>query len=133
MKAIAVFLMIYGILFSCNKNNKDKEDDDIIGTWRLIEVLADPGDGSGTFYNVESNKILEFHDDGTVTSNGTLCDMSIEADEATSGTYSLSDSTFSSTDCINPALKYKFDLIDSYLVIIYPCIEPCQAKFRKVK
>ncbi|MBI9037124.1 MAG: hypothetical protein JEY97_03250 [Bacteroidales bacterium] len=130
MKKIIFLLGFAIIVFSCDKNNDKQVDSDLIGKWGLIEVLADPGDGSGTFHSVQSNKIIEFHDDGTITSNGEICDMSIETNNSTSGAYSLIDSTISSNDCSNQ-MNISFEQNGSTLIINYPCIEPCRAKYEK--
>lgn len=36
--------------------------------------MADPGDGSGTFQPVESDKTIEFKNNGSVITNNSLCD-----------------------------------------------------------
>lgn len=131
MKKIVLTLATLGILFSCNKNDQTIPDTELIGNWKLIEVLADPGDGSGTFTAVESDKIISFENNGVITSNGSLCYMSINADNPTSGTYSISDSTFSSSDCLDPDYDYTFEQDRNILIINYPCIEPCRVKYQK--
>ena len=130
MKKVLIVLGLVITLSSCDKNDDEKTDSSLIGEWGLTEVLGDPGDGSGTFQAVESNKVIVFHDDGTVTSNGVICDMSIEANESSSGTYSLVDSTISSDNCTNQ-MKIAFRQYDSELILSYPCIEPCLAKYEK--
>ena len=91
MKIIAFIFITLGILNSCNNDDDSNRSTELIGNWKLIEVLVDPGDGSGTFSTVESSKIITFQNDGIITSNGTICDMSLEANNPTSGTYSTSD------------------------------------------
>lgn len=133
MKKYFFLLMTVGFFFACEKedvNPIDNCDSELIGEWSLIEVYADPG-GGGTFEPVESNKKVTFHSDGTISSNGDLCSMSIAANSATTGTYSLIDSTFSSSSCLNPDYKYKFEQSEDILIINYPCIEPCQMKYKK--
>ncbi len=132
MKQLIILLGLIGLLSSCNSDDDSSPNTDLVGEWKLIEVLADPGDGSGTFSAVESNKIIRFHQDGTVSSNGTICSMSIEANNPTSGTYSLINSTINSLDCNNPDYNYQFEHDGNILIVIYPCIEPCQAKYRKI-
>ena len=53
-------LMIILIVTSCSKNNDNTSSNLLIGTWKLTELLADPGDGSGTFHMINSNKKLIF-------------------------------------------------------------------------
>ena len=131
MKKILFTLLTIGILYSCNKDDDSNSGTELIGNWKLIEVLGDPGDGSGTFNSVESNKIITFENNGTITSNGNLCDMSITSENQTSGTYSNSEMSFNSADCNNPDYDYTFEQNGNILIINYPCIEPCQAKYIK--
>lgn len=131
MKKILLLSGLIFLLISCSKDNSDSETD-VIGEWKLIEVNADPGDGSGTFQSVESDKVVVFLKSGTVTSNGTICQMSIESNNPTSGTYSLTDSTISSPDCVQTEFEIYFELINSKLILRYPCIEGCQEKFTKI-
>jgi len=132
MKKILLLSGLLFILISCSKDNTDSETD-LIGEWKLIEVNADPGDGSGTFQSVESDKVVVFLKNGTVTSNGTICHISTDSNNPTSGTYSLTDSTISSPDCVQTEFEISFELINSKLILRYPCIEGCQEKFIKIK
>ena len=130
MNKVLIVLFSIGVLISCSKSD-DNKNSDLIGKWKLIEVLADPGDGSGTFHSVSSEKIIEFQSNGTITSNGSICDMSIESVSSSSGTYSLSDSTINSSNCSNTPLKIRFRKEGSALTISYPCDEACIAKYLK--
>lgn len=132
MKKSLILLGLLLTIISCDKNDDNENTDSLlIGEWQLIEVLADPGDGSGTFRSVESDKFIKFHDDGKIISNGAICNTSIESDLVSSGTYSLADSTISSPDCSESAIKISFELQGTNLILNYPCIEPCRAKFEK--
>jgi hypothetical protein len=131
MKQVFFLLIFAGFIFSCDRKDEKTIDSDIVGKWGLIEVLADPGDGSGTFHSVSSNKIIEFRANGTVSSNGSICDMSIEANESSNGTYSLADSTINSSNCSYSPMKITFEIQGSNLIINYPCIEACRAKYVK--
>jgi hypothetical protein len=131
MKKILFTLFVAGILFSCNNDDDSNTNVEITGNWKLIEVLADPGGGSGTFSSVESEKIITFKNGGIITSNGNLCDMSISSASQTSGTYSNSELNFNSPECNNPDYNYTFEQNGNILIINYPCIEPCQAKYQK--
>lgn len=70
MKKLIFTLIIAGILFSCNNDDDSNLNTDLIGNWQLIEVLSDPGDGSGTFSSVESDKTITFKSGGIIASNG---------------------------------------------------------------
>jgi hypothetical protein len=126
MKVSFAILVIISFLTSCKKNDRDS----LTGTWVLKEVLMDPGNGSGVFTAVGSDKNLVFNTNGNVNSNGVICDMSIESNTSTAGTYSEIDSTIISTTCPNLILKY--EVSGDTLILIYPCIEPCKAKYIKV-
>ena len=126
MKISFAILVILSLFTSCKK----KERDSLTGTWELKEVLLDPGNGSGVFTAVSSDKNLVFHTNGNVNSNGIICDMSIESNTSTSGTYSENDSTIISATCQNLIIKY--ELSGDTLILIYPCFEACKAKYIKV-
>ena len=126
MKVSFAILVIISFLTSCKKNDRDS----LTGTWLLKEVLMDPGNGSGVFTAVSSDKNLVFNTNGNVNSNGVICDMSIESNTSTAGSYSEIDSTIISTTCPNLILKY--EVSGDTLILIYPCFEPCKAKYIKV-
>lgn len=129
MKKLIIPFIIILAIFSCKKEDGNKNDKSLIGTFKLTEILADPGDGSGTFQPVNSNKTITFHENGTVNSNGELCDMSIDSNTPSSGTYTLTDSTITASNCSSFDLKFSFNGYE--LIINYPCIEPCRAKYKK--
>ena len=131
MKTISLVLFLTLTFFSCSKKNENKIDPELVGEWKLTEMLVDPGDGSGTYHSVNSDKTIEFHSDGAFTSNGEICEMSIESNTPSIGTYSLTDSTINSSNCANSAIKIRFKKIGSTLILYYPCIEPCGAKYVK--
>lgn len=130
MKIILLFSSILLFLTTCI--NDADSDTDLVGDWRLTEVLADPGNGSGTFRSVDSNKIITFNNDGTISSNGNLCNISTISNNPTSGTYSLEESTLNSTICNDPDFNFPFEKEGKTLTITYFCIEACAAKFRKI-
>ena len=71
MNKIFIVLIFAFTLVSCTSANEEVSlDQNEIGTWRLIEVLADPGDGSGTFQPVVSSKTVRFETNGTLSCSG---------------------------------------------------------------
>lgn len=128
MKEFAILLIAVIAIVSCSKKDKEATNTQTGNTYKLIEILADPGDGSGTFQPVSSNKTIEFKANGTVVSNGELCEMSTSSNSASAGTYTFTDSTITSTNCN----KLPFKISGKHLIIFYPCIEPCQGKFEKI-
>ena len=65
MKKIGYMLLTTGIVRSCPKTNGK-----LVGRWKPVEILADPGEGSSEFHQVSSKKVLDFYAGGTMKSNG---------------------------------------------------------------
>lgn len=131
MKNLIVIWFCIVSLTACQENNHTLPNTELIGNWRLVEVLSDPGDGSGVFVTVDSEKTMTFQSDGTLTSNGSLCDLYFTDLIPSSGAYSLIDSTYTTNDCGFADVKYAFEQYGNTLVLSYPCIEACQSKFVK--
>lgn len=128
MKRAALFLFTLSLLAACSKDDDKQKVPTSETTYQLIEILADPGDGSGTFQPVASSKSIVLKNNGTISSNGQICDMSTSSSSPTSGTYSLQDSTINTPDCSD----LPFEISGNLLIISYPCIEPCRAKFKEI-
>lgn len=136
MKNLLFTLLLSVILFSCSSDNTDQDTNvELTGTWLLTEINNDPGDGSGTFSKVKSDKILVFGENNIITSNGSLCDNSTNSDSPNSGTYTIGlecESGGLITSCSNISnLNIAFVLKGSVMYIYYPCIEGCAAKYVK--
>lgn len=132
MKKGIVFIGILGFLLSCSKSDeKIITNTNIVGSWKLIEVLEDPGDLSGTFVSVSSNKTITFSNTGKITSNGSMCDMSIESNTKSYGTFLETNSTIHPSNCQNSEIMY--ELNGNTLILMYPCIEPCKEKYIKIQ
>ncbi|MEP1855868.1 hypothetical protein, partial [Nonlabens ulvanivorans] len=93
--------------------------------------LFDPGDGSGSFQSVSSNKTITFNADGTFTSNGDVCDMSITTSTNTNGTYNTTDKTINA-NCSTTNLPISYTIDNLTMDISYFCIEACQSRYRKI-
>ena len=134
MKHFTFLFVSLFILFSCSKDNDDSisTEPELIGNWKLIEVYADPGDGSGDFSAVDSNKTVSFGTDNIISSNGNLCFMSNESDSPSEGIYSEEEQTFSIADCGIVPFSSSFQIVGSNLIIYFPCIEACQEKYVKL-
>ena len=108
----------------------------LTGTWQLTEVLADPGDGSGTYRPVDSDKSIVFFEDGRFEANQNMCAAGDSDDLRNTGTYSLADATLTVTNChfgaSEEALKLHFTIDEGALYISYPCIEPCGEKYVRI-
>ncbi len=88
-------------------------------SWHLTEVLADPGNGSGTYQPVDSELVLLFFSNGTFGSTESLCN-----NNETGGTY---DSTRIYPSGCDYSMTY--ELIEETLYVYPPCIEPCGMKY----
>lgn len=128
-KYFASFLMIL-LLASCKKTDTINGTG-IVGNWKLIEVLADPGDLSGTFKPVQSNKKIIFNSDSSFTCTGNICDMSTETTAASSGSYQAVNNKIIPANCSSINLGYSLN--GNTLLVFYPCIEPCTSKYIRVK
>ncbi len=135
MKKIFVILCTLALLFSCSSDDKDIPLD-LIGTWKLQEVNNDPGDGSGVFQKVESNKTLIFKKNLEITSNGSLSENTINSDSPSHGVYRITEDSDVS-GIITPSksehlsVEIRFEVKNSALYVYYPCIEGCAAKYTK--
>jgi len=131
MKKSIYLLILLGVLFSCNKNdNETTNNSALVGSWKLIAILSDPGNGSGIFNPVISNKTIVFDNNGNLSSNGTICDMSTDSNTSSTGNYIETNTSIISSSCQNLTIKY--ELSGNTLILNYPCIEPCKAKYIKI-
>lgn len=133
-KVLAVFCTMI-LLFSCSSDDKDIPLD-LIGTWKLQEINNDPGDGSGTFQKVESNKTLIFKKNLEITSNSSLSENTIDSNSSSHGVYRITKNSEASgivTPSKNEHLSVEihFEIKNSTLYVYYPCIEDCAAKYTK--
>ena len=137
-----IILIVFTLfLFSCTSDDGKPriENEELLGTWKVIELLEDPGDGSGTFQAVTYNRTVEFFSNGKVTASGTLCFMGTE-NNPSSGSFIIdSESEFTEgeimpNDCNSspPFNRVSFKIEDSKLILWYPCIEGCGQKFIKI-
>jgi hypothetical protein len=132
MKKIITACISLFLLLSCTSSTEEVAmHQNEVGTWRLIEVLTDPGDGSGTFQPVVSSKTVTFVANGTINCFGNLCDLSATSSTQTTGTYSISNRSIMTTNCNQLQLTY--EIRANILIINYPFIETCKAKYVKVE
>tara|TARA_R110002073_G_scaffold40547_5_gene115009 strand:+ start:117564 stop:117956 length:393 start_codon:yes stop_codon:yes gene_type:complete len=126
-----LIILSLSILFlACS--TEDNTDVQLAGTWKLIEVLADPRDGSGTYTPVDSDKTITFFSNGTIKSNGYFCASNSNQDNE--GVYSLESFTINVKDCgennIQSTIRFGFE--KNRLILNFQCFEACGAKFKKV-
>lgn len=123
-------MIIFILLISCDSKEIEPQND-LVGKWRLIEVYADPGDGSGTFNPVSSSKTIEFKNNGRFVSNGQMCYIEIVPTDGSKGSYSFDNKTLVPDNC-EFEFELPFELNGNELTISYFCIEGCGEKYEKV-
>lgn len=121
----ALVLLNWLALESCTKTaNIEKE-------YILVEVLSDPGDGSGVFQAVTSDKKLIIYDDDTFKiENGKFCSFEEGAGLTGSGTINYSEGLMTGDECKDR--RHLITQEGEYFTISYPCIEPCAQKYKEI-
>lgn len=137
LKTLFIAIGLLSIGSSCSKEEcpSSSSSTGIVGEWKLIEELMDPGDGSGTFQPVSSNKIITFLGDGTFEANGGMCYMENQANTSSTGTYDVTTEMFAPGDCINlppMPIEYQYSVSGNTLILTYPCIEGCKQKYSRL-
>ena len=132
MKNIILLFFSFVLISSCSSTSEEVTvDQSEVGTWLLIEVLTDPGDGSGTFQPVVSSKTVTFETNGTVRCLGNLCNLSITSSPQTTGTYSRNTRSITTSNCNQLQLTY--EITADELIINYPFIETCKSKYVRIQ
>lgn len=126
-----ILLAILSLVINCS-DDSERVDPSLAGRWQLKAVLSDPGDGSGTFQSVESNKYIEFLSNDEVRSNGNLCNGGSSSDNSSAGVYVLPDSILQIDGCPQDFFLTRFRIENGRLILSYPCIEPCEEKYVKL-
>jgi hypothetical protein len=132
MKNLLPLLMLSIFTVSCTSEEKTLEfnEANLIGTWKLVEAYADPGDGSGTYHPVPNGYTFTLNNDGSFTSE--------RISQCESGTYRVEvDRIFFIYDCPDYSETYE-DLasFEGSRLVTMPlsplvCIEGCGSKFKK--
>ncbi len=129
MKHIVFVSIILLVISACGKE-KCGSADCIIDEWKLVEELIDPGNGSGSFQSVSSNKKITFYSNGTFTSNGEMCSMTNQSGTNHDGVYSTSTGILNPDNCVSTLpLNITYTLSADTLILTYPCFEGCQQKY----
>ncbi len=128
MRNLFFIIGLTACILSCEK---DPVITDVIGKWKYEQFWADPGNGGGAFVTVNSQKTIEFFTNGTVISNGAICDGSIESDLGSTGTFTI-DNVIYSAGCDQTTFGVRFEIVNNKLELRYPCFESCIARFGKI-
>ncbi len=132
MKKLMLFFSILLLcIAACTNDDDNTSNPDLLGKWKLVAQLVDPGDGSGTFQPIESDLELEFLEEGLVkVSNGNLCSLAIDSDGNSTESYSTVENTIDVT-CNNP-IPISFEIKEASLLLYYSCIEACAQRYHKL-
>ena len=134
MRKVCLILLTAVIFSACSKDDPIIEGD-LTGTWILIEQLADPGNGSGTFQPVDSDKTITFLENNQFFSNGNLCQTFQDVKGGSSGSYDPVSKTLLVSDCvlIDSSRSLMYEIQGNNLIIHYLCIEPCAEKYQRIQ
>lgn len=146
------FIYLFAIAFiflsiSCKKDESESDVNQLLGKWKLVQIYADPGDGSGTWRTIESNKTREFKANGKmIVTNGATC-LGFGSKDKKVATYELRPYIGDHLDDPNTENKKmdRYNLMikdcgsailtfeNGHLKILFPCIEGCGELYEKVK
>lgn len=141
MKFVQTFLLtfLFTVIFSCKKDDKGPaENSGLVGKWKLVESLIDPGNGSGTFRTVDemASTVVEFK------ANGDFKEVKgpIYSSVNMYNTYKiLDDKRVELTYKGNPQMQMPpmiwsySDVTPTTLTLSFGCNIPCMGKFIAIK
>ncbi len=132
MKHTLLFLILsIAVIFNaCDKTQMESDgNNSLIGKWKLIETLADPGDGSGKWTPVAANynSTIKINADNTIETTGqefsSVKSYRVVDSEKVEITFTNNTST----------INYRYKVANSILEINPPCIEACGLRYVRIK
>jgi hypothetical protein len=132
MKKYFSLLVLLNFVISCSKESSPKsESPDILGAWKVTEILIDSGDGSGTFEPYPEDWTLYFNTDGYVGTEFSLCDPTFHASEGTSYgfRYIADENRIVTNGCHDGDFMLTYHLNGDSLILHYPGDETRDYKF----
>lgn len=138
LKLLPILSFVILIITSCSESettinipDKSNSSNELLGEWTLIERLVDPGNGSGTFQAVQSDKKIKFLENLQFESSEPLCVLIPSSHELGKGSYTLDPQMLFPDNCdFTSELNYQLD--NGFLIINYLCIEPCAEKYQRI-
>ncbi|GGM90784.1 hypothetical protein GCM10010967_24810 [Dyadobacter beijingensis] len=118
-----------------NGRRAAKENNGLVGKWKIVEYLADPGDGSGKYQAVtgESGHIIEFKENGEFVETKGLAQSSTPMFNA----YKVLEGNKIEMIPIDKNAPshtwYYSELSAGKLTLGYGCIEACSGKYVAVE
>lgn len=126
MKTILSCLPLVCLFLTTCQSNEDR----LPGTWELIEVLADPGDGSGEFQPVNSDEQITFSENGEFSANVDFCGRQGLMSTNAIGRYLTDEQVIILDNCaVETRMTYEF--AGRRLIVSQQCFEACQRKYRR--
>ena len=133
LKIISLFVVLLFISCSKSDENTKSESAEILGKWKLIQVLIDPGDLSGVYENGTDNRIINFLTNGTIASNFSLCSMTYTNGSQVITPYFADENYILPNECFADGFHVSYFLENENLILSAPCIEPCLFKFERTE
>jgi hypothetical protein len=127
MRHIIIITILFGLTNFTYSQTIEKE---FVGEWKLIETMSDPGDGSGKFHKIDSEKTLKIEPNGKIKSNGELCYLSTTTENRTNGQL-IKDSNETILKSCDKKYKPIYKLTENFIIVYYPCKEGCAEKYEK--
>jgi hypothetical protein len=128
MKYYSFSLLTAAILFTaaCGKEGVKSGNATLAGKWKLVESLADPGDGSGKWLPVTTSTQLLLNANGTTGGTAFPNYVSYAIKDSVTLTFSQSDKTIQ-----NYRYKISHDTLSMSPDGPIRCFEPCGIRFKK--
>jgi len=130
----SIQLLLLALVFfvaACDKDTLQTTDNTLTGKWKLSEVLADPGDGSGKWTPVAKKTpydYVEFKENGDLSGNLFTEYKSYMLKDDITIQFSIDE---------DRKQEFRYSIVNGVLSISpsYPsfCIEACGSRFVKVK
>jgi hypothetical protein len=132
MNRYSILLALLFLVLACEKETSAPLNTEAVeGSWVLVEVLFDPGDGSGTFEPSDAGFEITLNSDNTFEANFHVCRVFEEGNRNT-GAFTRIGGQEVLIPCSGSILNGIQGRLESgHLVFYYPCVEPCIYKFRK--
>lgn len=130
MKNLLITCGLLFLLTQCqNEIEANQSSSDITGTWKLIAVKNDIGNGLGTFVPATTEKVLIISADGKVVSSVGFC----PASNSNEATYNTATGELKPQGC-DQFLPYKARKEGDNLILTPGgCIEECGEKYVRVR
>lgn len=138
---LGLLVVVLASAYSCQKETvateNETQNSSLVGKWRLVEYLADPGDGSGTWQKTPTEFVetIEFRADGSFvaeSANGLSTGDLFDKYKILEGNR-LEMRYRPGTNQVASHIWTYADLTPATLTLQYGCIEACGGKYVRVQ